>query len=66
MPHKKVTPDTGSAKPPPADQAQQDSAQQAQAPDKESAIGLTGCGAESVLVHLKEQEKTRGRKTDRR
>jgi hypothetical protein len=32
---------------------------------KQSTNGLTGRGADSVLAHLIEQEKTRGRKPDR-
>jgi hypothetical protein len=39
--------------------------QQEQRTSQESANGLTGRGADSVLAHLIEQEKTRGRKAGR-
>jgi hypothetical protein len=39
--------------------------QQDERAGKQSANGLTGRGADSVLAHLIEQEKTRGRKPDR-
>jgi hypothetical protein len=69
MPTKKVKPNAGRAKPPPAQEAQQDTSQQDTSeqdpgPRKESTIGLTGRGADSALVHLIEQEKTRGRKPE--
>jgi hypothetical protein len=65
MPTKKVRPNAERAKLPPADPAQQDPAQQGQGEAKKGTAGLTGRGADSALVHLKEQEKTRGRKTER-
>jgi hypothetical protein len=45
---------------PPADMQQQE-----QRAGKESTNGLSGRGADSVLAHLIEQEKTRGRKPER-
>ena len=59
MPMKKPKQDTERAKPPPTAPQQQKRAA------KQSANGLTGRGADSVLAHLIEQEKTRGRKLDR-
>jgi hypothetical protein len=47
------------AKPPPS------APQQDKRAGKQSTNGLTGRGADSVLAHLIEQEKTRGRKPDR-
>ena len=59
MPMKKPKQGAERAKPPPAPPQQQKRA------GKQSANGLTGRGADSVLAHLIEQEKNRGRKLDR-
>jgi len=59
MPHKKTKRDTTPANPP-ADTAEPD-----QRRSRKGASGLSGRGAESVLVHLQEQEKTRARKPER-
>ena len=59
MPTKKNT-DQPRAKPPPGAAPQQQ--QQA---GKERSDGRTGRGADSVLAHLIEQEKTRTRRTAR-
>lgn len=47
---------------PPADSLQQ---QQHDDGGKEAPNGLSGRGADSVLAHLIEQERTRGRKPER-
>lgn len=59
MATKKLKRDPDRAKPPP------DTKQQEQRADKESTNGLSGRGADSVLAHLIEQEKARGRKPER-
>ena len=59
MPTKKLKPDAKLAKRP-ADAPEEDQRQ-----GKQGASGLSGQGAESVLVHLKEQEKIRARKPGR-
>ena len=61
MPTKKPKRNLDQAKPPP-DPQQQEPDQRA---GKESTSGLSGQGADSVLAHLIEQEKNRGRKPDR-
>jgi hypothetical protein len=64
MPTKKAKPNAGRTKPPPTQEAQQDTSQQDPGPRKDSTMGLTGRGADSALVHLIEQEKTRDRKPE--
>jgi hypothetical protein len=59
MPTKKVKRSPERAKPPP------DPQQHEQRAGKESNSGLSGRGADSVLAHLIEQEKIRGRKAER-
>jgi hypothetical protein len=59
MPTKKPKRNAERAKPP------EDAQQQEQRGGKESTNGLSGRGADSVLAHLIEQEKTRGRKPER-
>jgi hypothetical protein len=59
MPTKRLKKDPERAKPPP------DPAQQEQRSGKQTNSGLSGRGADSVLAHLIEQEKTRGRKPER-
>jgi hypothetical protein len=61
MPTKKLKRDTAPAKPPPRPPQQDKRAGK----QSESANGLTGQGADSVLAHLIEQEKARGRKSGR-
>lgn len=61
MPTKKLKRDAERAKPPPTLPQQEKRAGK----QSESANGLTGRGADSVLAHLIEQEKTRGRKSGR-
>jgi hypothetical protein len=61
MPTKKLKRDATRAKPPPPAAPPQ----QEQGGNKESTSGLSGRGADSVLAHLIEQEKTRGRKPER-
>jgi hypothetical protein len=63
MPTKKPKRNLDQAKPPPEPQQQQQ--QQDQRAGKESTSGLSGQGADSVLAHLIEQEKNRGRKPER-
>jgi hypothetical protein len=58
MPTKKLKRDPARAKPPPAPE-------QDPRAGKESTSGLSGRGADSVLAHLIEQEKTRSRKPER-
>lgn len=61
MPTKKLKRDAARAKaPPPADPPQQDQRQ-----NGEGASGRSGRGADSVLAHLIEQEKTRASKPGR-
>jgi hypothetical protein len=60
MPTKKPKRDAQPAKPPPV------TPQQDQRTGNQSANGLSGRGADSVLAHLIEQEQTRGRKPDRK
>jgi hypothetical protein len=62
MPTKKLKRDADRSKPHPPSDAQQ---QQDQRQGKESTSGLSGRGADSVLAHLIEQEKVRGRKPER-
>jgi hypothetical protein len=62
MPTKKPKRNLDQAKPPPDPQQQQ---QQDQRAGKEGTSGLSGQGADSVLAHLIEQEKNRGRKPER-
>jgi hypothetical protein len=60
MPAKRIKRDPERAKPPP------DPLQQEQKSGKDTpSTGLSGQGADSVLAHLIEQEKTRGRKPER-
>jgi hypothetical protein len=61
MPTKKPKREPARPKPPPPAQQQQPDEKLGQ----ESTSGLTGRGADSVLAHLIEQEKNRGRKPDR-
>jgi hypothetical protein len=63
MPTKKLKRDAVRAKPPPPAAAPPQ--QQESGRNKESSNGLSGRGADSVLAHLIEQEKTRGRKPER-
>ena len=73
MPTKKLKRDADRSKPPsPPDDAAKDQDQdqdqeqeQDQRAGKESTSGLSGRGADSVLAHLIEQEKIRGRKPER-
>jgi len=62
MPTKKPKRNPDRVKPPPDPQQQQPQDQRA---GKESTSGLSGQGADSVLAHLIEQEKNRGRKPER-
>lgn len=59
MPVKKPKREPERAKPPP------DSPQQDPRAGQENTGGLTGRGADSVLAHLIEREKMRGRKPER-
>jgi hypothetical protein len=59
MPTKKPKRNPDRAKPPP------NPPQQDQRAGRESTSGLSGRGADSVLAHLIEQEKTRGNKPER-
>lgn len=61
MPTKKPKRNLDQAKPPPDPQQPK----QDQGAGKESNSGLSGQGADSVLAHLIEQEKNRGRKPER-
>jgi hypothetical protein len=60
MPTKKLKRNPERAKPPADTQQQQE-----QRAGKESTNGLSGRGADSVLAHLIEQEKLKGRKPER-